>query len=288
VFFSPFAFAIDVIGFEPEPMAFEEMSPSGLWRSEKFFEIALGGPDTSSILQVPRDPTGASFLEHDTAIGARYGLDDLFQVERTVDIKTVTIDYAVANLGVPKPTLLKLDVEGIELDILKGSGEALKSIVAIKLEAGYIRHRIGQPLAGELIAFLEGQGLYAVDIVEEARWRKRPWAGDPCLVKRNPSYSRGRLVQADIIFLREPETVTPDIAMVAALAAICLGYFDHGLELLEVSQEEDAKVLIQAVYTASKVYGRARATQVLQDSIFRIFQLVRSLTSGLNVPKSSD
>ena len=33
-----------------------------------------------------------------------------------------------------------------------------------------MRHRVGQAVAGEIIAFLEGYGLYAVDMVDTARW----------------------------------------------------------------------------------------------------------------------
>ncbi|MEE2997842.1 MAG: FkbM family methyltransferase [Pseudomonadota bacterium] len=282
--FAPFAFAIDAVGFEPDPPAFAELSSSGRWRSEKFFETALGGPDTGSTLNITSDPAGASFLKHDVAIGVRYGLDDLFQVRRTVEIPTVTIDHAMAELGVPAPTLLKLDVEGLELDILKGAAEALKGVVAIKLEAGFMRHRFGQPLVGEVIAFLECHGLYAVDLVDQMRWRKRPWAGDPYSVKGTPPYSRGRLAQADIIFLREPRTITPGMARPAALAAIGLGYFDHGLELLREGSDEDDNFLQNAISIASKLYARARGRQELRDSIIHISRLVRSLTVGLNVP----
>ena len=282
--FAPFAFAVDAVGFEPDPDAFESLSPSGGWRSEKFFETALGGPETGSTLHIPRDPVGASFLAHDPAIGARYGLENLFEIERRVHIPTVTMDRATAELGVPAPNLVKLDVEGLELDILKGGTSTLRGVVAIKLEAGFMRHRMAQPLAGDLIAFLENHGFCPVDIVDIARWRKRPWAGDPFSVRGQPPYSRGRLTQADLIFLREPDTVTAETAINAAMAAIGLGFFDHGLELLEAGPADNANEIRQAVYAASCAYGRARALEALRVNLSRTIQLCRSLVGGLNVP----
>ena len=285
--FAPFAFAIDAAGFEPDPSAFAALSPSGQWRSEKFFETALGTSDAGAVLHITKDPAGTSFLTHDKTIGARYGLEDLFTVDRAVDVPTVTMDQAIARLGIPVPNLLKLDVDGAELDILKGGAETLKGVIAVKLEAAFIRHRVDQLLAGELIAFLEEHGLYPVDIVDAARWRKRPWAGDPYSVRRQPAYSRGRLAQADIIFLREPVTVTPETQRAAALAAIGLGYFDHGLELLAAGPAGEVRALQDAVYAASRTYGRARARQAMGKTMRKLTRLGRSLFGGLNVPPRS-
>ena len=286
--FAPFGFAIDAVGFEPDPLAFEKLSPSGQWRSEKFYETALGGANTSLSLNIPKDPAGASFLTHDTKIGARYGLQDLFQVKKVIDVRTITIDWAVAEKQIPPPNMLKLDVEGLELDVLRGATEALKRVVAIKLEAAFMRHRVGQAVAGEIIAFLEGYGLYAVDLVDTARWRTQPWAGDPYLVKAKPTYSRGRLAQADLIFLREPSVVTREMARSAALAAIGLGYFDHGLELFMVGAEEHAEDFYRAAHNASKTYGNARARQAIRENLSEVARLCRSLINGLNIPKPTD
>ena len=95
--FCSIGFAIDAVGFEPDPLAFEKLSLSGQWRSEKFYETALGGANTNSFLNIPKDPAGASFLTHDPEIGARYGLQDLFQVKQVIDVRTITIDWAVAE-----------------------------------------------------------------------------------------------------------------------------------------------------------------------------------------------
>lgn len=188
----------------------------------------------------------------------------------------------------PAPNILKLDVEGLELDVLKGATEALKHVLAIKLEAAFMRHRVGQAVAGEIIAFLEGYGLYAVDMVDTARWRTQPWAGDPYLVKAKPTYSRGRLAQADLIFLREPSLVTREMAAPAALAAIGLGYFDHGLELFMVGADKHAEDFYRAVHNASKTYGNARARQAIRENFSEVARLCRSLINGLNLPRPSD
>lgn len=283
--FGAFAFAIDAVGFEPDPAAHSALVPSGHWRSESFFPAALGGAASGDILHITRDPAGSSFLRHDPAVGMRYGLEALFEVEKTVRIPTHGIEQAIAELGVPAPNLLKLDIEGLEKEVLESGGAALEEVVAVKLEASFLAQRIDQPLADDLIAYMRGRGFCLADIVDQVRWRKRPWAPDPFLVRGRPAYSRGRLSQADLIFLREPDTVTAATAETAALAAIGLGYFDHGLELLAGVDDPARSASIEtAVHQAARVYGRARAREEVGATLSRLRLLLRSLTGGLNVP----
>lgn len=286
--FGAFAFAIDAVGFEPDAAAHAALAPSGHWRSESFFPVALGGANSGDALNITRDPAGSSFLRHDPAVGARYGLEALFDVEKTVRIPTHGMDEAITELTVPAPNLLKLDIEGLEKDVLESGGAALDDVVAVKLEASFLAHRIDQPLADDLIAYMCGRGFCLADIVDQVRWRKRPWAADPFLVRGAPVYSRGRLSQADLIFLREPDTVTAGTAETAALAAIGLGYFDHGLELLAGVEDPARSASIEtAACQAARIYGRARAREEIGTALSRLKLLLRSLAGGLNVPRAN-
>lgn len=285
--FGAFAFAVDAVGFEPDPVAHAELAPSGAWRSETFVRAALGGTAAPAVLNIPEDPAGASFLEHDPAVGRRYGLDALFRVRERIEIETRTMDDVILDSGALAPNLLKLDVEGLELDILRGGPKALKAVVSVKLEAAFLPQRVGQPLAGDLIAFMTGQGFCLADMVDPARWRTRPWATDPYSVRPNPAYSRGRLAQADLVFLREPETVGAETALTAALAAIGLGYFDHGLELANINPGSMPDGFEDAVWAASRRYGRARALQEMRMLIPNLVRLGRSFAGGINVPAGS-
>ena len=91
-----------------------------VWRlARKFFETALGGPKRVRLCIYPEIRSARPFWPT-IRRSARYGLENLFEIERRVHIPTVTMDRATAELGVPAPNLVKLDVEGLELDILKG------------------------------------------------------------------------------------------------------------------------------------------------------------------------
>lgn len=72
---------------------------------------------------------------------------------------------AIATLEMTQGrTLLKMDVQGFELEVLKGAATTLDQIEAVYLEASFVPLYANQPLASELIVWLDrhGFGLAAV------------------------------------------------------------------------------------------------------------------------------
>ena len=55
------------------------------------------------------------------------------------------------------PALLKIDVQGYELEVLKGSAGILDFFDDIYVELSFVELYVGQPLCGEVIAFLADQ-----------------------------------------------------------------------------------------------------------------------------------
>jgi hypothetical protein len=84
----------------------------------------------------------------------------------------------------PIPDLLKLDVQGYELEVLKGAEKALRQMSAILIEVNFIDIHKGAPLIDELVLFLRDKGFVAYDI---------------CALTRRPLDQA--LWQADFIFV---------------------------------------------------------------------------------------
>lgn len=102
-------------------------------------------------------------------------------------IRVDTLD-AVATPDMTRGrTLLKMDVQGFELEVLKGAVKTLEQIEAVYLEASFLPLYADQPLATELVVWLDqhGFGLAAIYNVDSG-------AGSV------PS-------QADCLFLRKQE-----------------------------------------------------------------------------------
>jgi FkbM family methyltransferase len=271
----PIAFAVDAVGFEPEPEAFARLAdqPIGAWRSLRHLPSAIGAMDGEQMLHITRDPVSTSLLCPDPSIGEAFAKPQFFEVMRTVPVACRTLDTALAEAGISSPAYLKIDVEGAELDILKAAPATLSSLLAIKAEVGFLRFRHHQPIAAEIELFLRGQGFELLDFISPRRWRIQgyvihPQAGDGAV-----PYSRGRLMQGDYLFLRDPDTVAePQRLFQLAVLAMAHGFFDHALAIL--SRPPVAAWLGQPpeplVAEASRAYGR----MVWRQSVMRHLRLL--------------
>jgi FkbM family methyltransferase len=101
----------------------------------------------------------------------------------TLKVRVSTLDDLQEVWGPARNALLKLDVQGFELSVLKGGKLALKNCAFVYAECSEIPLYIGQALFPEVAAYLKDEGFKPVRRVNEQ------WVG-------------GRLVQADHLFAR--------------------------------------------------------------------------------------
>lgn len=103
---------------------------------------------------------------------------------RSVEVRTV--DDLFEWVGSPDRVLLKADVQGYELEVLRGAERCLQSAEALILEVSYRRLYQGSALAHEIIAHVGARGFRIYDVCS---YLQRP--GDR------------ELVQSDIIFVHQ-------------------------------------------------------------------------------------
>lgn len=83
---------------------------------------------------------------------------NLYNETNAVQKYTRTLDSVVAENNWPLPDLIKIDVQGAELDILKGATNTLKHCQHLIIELQYVHYNEGAPLHTETIDFLESLG----------------------------------------------------------------------------------------------------------------------------------
>lgn len=72
--------------------------------------------------------------------------------------KTMTLDTAQRLNNFPMPELLKIDVQGCEIDILKGATNVLKHVKHLIVELQHIEYNIGAQLRDDSIEFIKSLG----------------------------------------------------------------------------------------------------------------------------------
>jgi FkbM family methyltransferase len=146
---------------------------------ERYFIAALAEKDGARAdFYTPRNAgaTGASFFREQTI---HYQGESL----RVVPLATRRLDVLVKEHGLPSPDLIKLDVQGSEVAVLRGAGEFLDTCSAIVAELSFVQGNEGAPQASEVMTRIHEFGFEPVDI---------------CKVRRGAA---GNPVQVDMLFV---------------------------------------------------------------------------------------
>jgi FkbM family methyltransferase len=107
------------------------------------------------------------------------------QDQFSVQLPMRTLDAITRNTRFQRPDLIKLDVQGYEIEVLKGGRETLRFASVVLIEVNFLPIYRGTPLLKEVIAFLGDAEFAAYDISGLIR---RPLDG--------------ALWQADFVFVR--------------------------------------------------------------------------------------
>ena len=108
-----------VIAFEPDPHTFEILSEN-VSRNDLSNVVLVNGalasePGTMSLYRVPGHPALASLSSSNARSSS----------ER-VEVEVTTLDSALADLGIERVDVMKLDTQGAEIDILRGARETIE------------------------------------------------------------------------------------------------------------------------------------------------------------------
>ena len=144
---------------------------------------AVGAAKGVKALHVTRSADSSSLLAPTEFQNATFpATDEIDQIDVTIS----TLDDSLAEIDLGERVLLKADVQGYELEVLKGAPLTLRTVRWVYLELSFVQLYEGQPLAAEVISYLDDRGFLVDDLVHVTR-------------------SEGRAVQADLLFSRAGE-----------------------------------------------------------------------------------
>ena len=90
-------------------------------------------------------------------------------IKKMVRLDTLIIDH-LSNI---KPDLIKIDVQGAELDVLKGLGKFIHDVKYIQLEVSYFRNNKNGCFADEVIEYLILHGFYIVGVINSNKEKSK-------------------------------------------------------------------------------------------------------------------
>ncbi len=282
---SPLAFAVNAIGFEPDPKehARLEAAPTGPWKSTRILPYAIGAKTGRQKLFIPTDPQSASLLEHNPEIGRRFNKPQFFKVEDVIDVDTVTLDEAARLAGIKSADYIKIDIEGAEMGVFAACPGIMENVLAVKTEVSFLPIRHAQHLAHEIEAYFKDRRFELMDVIRPAHWRRQGYLIHPYMSLEKPPYSRGQLIHADYLYFRDPQTLgnDKDALMRLALISMAFGYFDNALMILEQTalrshlQKTYGLSPLEMVHPASRKYGRKMFLKAVYGHVRGLVPFIR-------------
>jgi len=101
-------------------------------------------------------------------------------------VSATTLDELCTSQNAVPPYLIKIDVQGAELDVLAGGEQAIKKVEYIILETSLFESYKGAPLIHDVVKFMHSKGFVPYDVISRLY---RPLDGALC--------------QMDVCFVRE-------------------------------------------------------------------------------------
>ena len=147
--------AILMVEPQPEMRAFLD-SICSKYKNIQWVEAGAGASEGTLVQTIWKDLAGSSFLPTVR--------EDLLASGKQREVKICTIDSLLKDKGLNVPELVKLDIQGFELEALRGAESLFGKTEVFILETSLYSFMDGQPLIREVISFMGDRGYEVYDI----------------------------------------------------------------------------------------------------------------------------
>jgi FkbM family methyltransferase len=169
--------------FEPVPESAEKLRDNCRKLGVKVHEVALGDADGAAVIHINSHRHSSSVL----SLGERHS--EAFPFAReigAIEVPLRRLDSIFDPKDLPRPILMKLDVQGYESWVLRGATEVLRIVDYVLLEASFRPLYDGERTFNELLPIMGSLGFRFLRPVD--------WLQDP---------KTGEVLQMDALFARQ-------------------------------------------------------------------------------------
>lgn len=238
---------IQVALVEPDPIEAERLTKR--WASTHSVEVlpfALWSQSIELTININRSAGTSSIFNPNRDFLNQFPDSERFDVLQQLPISAVSLDHLVTKQLLTPPDFMKIDIQGAELEVLKGGRSVLSNnLVGLEVEVEFAQMYENQPLFRHIDQFVQQElGLVLWDL-RSTYWRYE-----------TPSYlgggHKGQLIFGDALYLR-PIASLLDLCeqfdflqakhkvVSLVLSALGYGYFDYTFKIL---QEQKIKSIV--------------------------------------------
>ena len=185
----------NLFGFEPQKDAFDALVASKA-DNETYFNVAVGQQKTQTLHICKRRGFTSLYKPDLDAAEIFPGFLNQMAVQQTFELSPVELDRVD---GLPSQDMLKIDVQGAEKQIIQTGPKTLLDCVAIVIECRFARLYQGDPMFGEVDAFLRDRGYVMHKFIAP----KSACLTSSYLNKLRPRMVGSQLVDGDVVYIKD-------------------------------------------------------------------------------------
>tara|TARA_A100001011_G_scaffold331900_1_gene358632 strand:+ start:140 stop:1111 length:972 start_codon:yes stop_codon:yes gene_type:complete len=250
---------INYIGFEPDKRSYDELlNTKNACHSYKIFNYALWSESTDLKINLLKKPLVSSHFEPNTKIIENFPNKERFDLVSVKRFSAVKLD----DLKIENPDFIKIDVQGGELEIIKGANYSLNNCIGLEVEVEFTHIYKNQPLFGNICEYLNNCGFIFIDFTSLVRW------------ERNKLDGYGQLIFGDALFLKPPEyhldTSNVNLEFLKKYISICFLYKRFDLILSTLEYCKDIQIYKEYINQIEKIIIKNSNTDLRIRAIYKI------------------
>jgi FkbM family methyltransferase len=227
---------------------------------------ALWSNEGSITLNLTRKPQCSSVYEPNRKYLNFFSDSARFDILNKVQLPATTLNkiYNPNNSF----DFIKLDVQGGELEVLKGGAQVLKKCFGLEIEVEFKKLYVDQPLFQDIQNFCQSHGFEFIDFTNISRWERSGYRG------------LGECNYGDALFLKYPEVIIAEFELgtfsleeVRSYAGLLYIYRRNDLLLILSQLVEDKKLRAEVAYLAN--YMEKLNLKMIRSK--ELFQIASSL-----------
>jgi FkbM family methyltransferase len=233
---------LDFYLFEPHKESFQRLTElfSASAHAAKYhvLQVGLSGTGGERILFMLNCPTGSSLYPVNPASEFASPSNTYIHPIRQVQIQTRQLSDVLDEVKVDSVDIIKLDVQGAELEILQGMGDRRKNLLLAEVEVNIssgvtdnIGPYLGGPTWGQIDEILTAEGMRLLDVSiaraycsknGDSDWYQR---GVFKVYENTPSLA-ARVFEADVVYVRDWRQLiaNKDVTSIRKLVVALGGY----------------------------------------------------------------
>jgi FkbM family methyltransferase len=202
-------------GFEPDQAECNRMNEEAKSRGldYQFFPIGLWSESARLPLYENKAAGGNSFFLQNVALTNRwkfenarekfYASDIFYPLGTTSQWDVTGIDEWLQQNHITDIDFMKLNVQGAELEILKGAEHALESVTGLQVEVSFVESYLGRPFFADIDIFLRAHSFHFFDFIGHHCMGRK---ASPITVQNAPGLYPllGQLIEGHGVYFRDP------------------------------------------------------------------------------------